>query len=212
MPTGYTSIIEEKDATFEEYVWRCARAFGALVTLRDDSLDVPVPAELKPSQHHAEWAAEARAKLDRLANLIAEEAERLAREDYERRAAAHRERVENGAKVAARYAAMRAKVADWQPPTPEHVGLKEFMLQQIDLCAKDGFAPYDGPPRHEPVRAWVERQRAEAAADVLRYEAGQREEEARTAKRNEWIAALRASVPQPASLASAGTGGDDDGR
>mgnify|MGYP003341377176 CR=1 FL=1 len=30
MPTGYTSIIEDRtDATFEEYVWRCARAFGA---------------------------------------------------------------------------------------------------------------------------------------------------------------------------------------
>jgi hypothetical protein len=48
MPTGYTCIIEDKpDVTFAEYVWRCARAFGALLSMREDSLDAPIPDELK---------------------------------------------------------------------------------------------------------------------------------------------------------------------
>jgi hypothetical protein len=192
MPTGYTSIIEEGEGcTFEAYLWRCARAFGALVTMRDDSLDAPIPERLQPTKHHAEWALEAKARLDRLANMTAEEATRAAREDYERRLAEWNASKEKAAAVAARYAAIRAKAADWQPPTPEHVGLKEFMIEQIDLCTKGGFGPWGDPPIEESARAWTERQRTAAADDYARYLQGQREEEERTAKRNEWIDALR---------------------
>ena len=42
MPTGYTAIIEDDpNCTFEQYLMRCARAFGATVTMRDDPLDKP---------------------------------------------------------------------------------------------------------------------------------------------------------------------------
>lgn len=40
MPTGYTSIIDDNEnVTFKEYALRCARGFGALMHLRDESLD-----------------------------------------------------------------------------------------------------------------------------------------------------------------------------
>ena len=38
MPTGYTANIVDGEETFEEYVWRCTRAFGAMMHMRDDSL------------------------------------------------------------------------------------------------------------------------------------------------------------------------------
>lgn len=39
MPTGYTAPVVDGEVTeLKEFVWRCARAFGALVYLRDDPL------------------------------------------------------------------------------------------------------------------------------------------------------------------------------
>lgn len=60
MTTGYTSIIED-GCSFAEYVWRCARAMGANIRMRDDSLDTPVR-EYEVDPHHQEQA-EAAAKL-----------------------------------------------------------------------------------------------------------------------------------------------------
>ncbi len=48
MPTGYTHLIEE-GCNLEEFVWACARAFGACVMMRDDSVDKPVPEKFEPS-------------------------------------------------------------------------------------------------------------------------------------------------------------------
>ena len=56
MPTGYTAYVQE-GATFEEFVWRCARNFGALVTMRDEPTDVPVPDAFTPSKYHLEQIA-----------------------------------------------------------------------------------------------------------------------------------------------------------
>ena len=37
MPTGYTlDLYNGKDITFEEFVLKCARAFGALIDMRDE--------------------------------------------------------------------------------------------------------------------------------------------------------------------------------
>ena len=32
---------------------------------------------------------------------------------------------------------MRDQVGDWLPPTEDHFGLQDFMIQQIDLCTVD---------------------------------------------------------------------------
>lgn len=46
MPTGYTADLMEKGMEFKPFVLQCARAFGALITMRDDSLDAPSPKSL----------------------------------------------------------------------------------------------------------------------------------------------------------------------
>ena len=42
MPTGYTAGILEGE-TFEQYALQCAKAFGALVMMRDEPSDAPIP-------------------------------------------------------------------------------------------------------------------------------------------------------------------------
>jgi len=39
MPTGYTNCIKD-GVTFEQFVWKCARAMGALVMMRDEPSNV----------------------------------------------------------------------------------------------------------------------------------------------------------------------------
>ena len=50
MPTGYTvALYEGKDVTFEDFVMGCSRAFGALISLRDEP-NAPIPEEFKVSE------------------------------------------------------------------------------------------------------------------------------------------------------------------
>ena len=58
MPTGFTCDIKD-GITFERFALNCARAFGALINMRDDSLDAEIPDEIKPSDHHVKALAEA---------------------------------------------------------------------------------------------------------------------------------------------------------
>lgn len=44
MPTGYTADVQSGKVTdFAEYAMNCARAFGALVLMRDDPSDADIP-------------------------------------------------------------------------------------------------------------------------------------------------------------------------
>ena len=62
MPTGYTAKIADGQ-TFEEFILSCARAFGALVEMRDEPADAPIPEEFKPSAYHTTQIGVARAKM-----------------------------------------------------------------------------------------------------------------------------------------------------
>ena len=129
MPTGYTNKVEQQ--TFEEFVWGCAEAFGALITLRDAPKGTPVPDKIEPSEYAIKALAEAEAGLEKLLALKGEDLERAYSEEW-----AHREkcRIESLNKMEATldsYEAMLEDVREWQPPTQDHVALKEFMESQL---------------------------------------------------------------------------------
>lgn len=49
MPTGYTAAVcDGKITEFPAFALQCARAFGALITMRDDAMNAPIPEEIKP--------------------------------------------------------------------------------------------------------------------------------------------------------------------
>ncbi len=53
MPTGYTqAIVDNPNLSFKSFVLQCSRAFGALVTMRDDDNNAPIPDEIKPDDYH----------------------------------------------------------------------------------------------------------------------------------------------------------------
>jgi hypothetical protein len=58
MPTGYTAKLMEEGQSFPEFAMRCARNFGALIMMRDESLDVPIPEQFEPSDYYRKKLSE----------------------------------------------------------------------------------------------------------------------------------------------------------
>lgn len=146
MPTGYTAALYDGTSqTFPEFAMRCARAFGALVEMRDAPMDAPVPERFAPATCHA---TELRMAEDRLATVrqwTPAQAAEEARRAYETALAWHRESEERQRARRERYTAMLAEVRAWRPPTPAHDGLKQFMIDQLTMSIAGDCAPLDPP-------------------------------------------------------------------
>lgn len=192
MPTGYTAIIEERaDLTFREFALRCARAMGACIMQRDDSID-ELPKAPEPSTFYAEQKVAAEAKLRELRSTSKACARALWEADCKRIETQNAESVAKAKETGRRYARMRAMVEAWKPPTKDHEGLKCFMLEQIDACKSD-WTPYlmaSAPSSEE----WLAKQ-IEAAEWSLKYSTEHAADEvARANERKAWIDDLYASV------------------
>lgn len=143
MPTGYTSIIKE-GVTFEQFVLRCARAMGACIALRDEPVDIKIPV-FEPSSYSKNKLKEAMLRLEALSfvsvttssspiiNFISiTEATKLAEKEYKDKIAYNKNGMAENNDLFHRYIKMLSMVKAWQPPTPDHAGLKEFMSEQIN--------------------------------------------------------------------------------
>lgn len=194
MPTGYTSdIYDGKAVTFEEFALGCARAFGALVTMRDDPRDAEIPQEFAPSLYHARAAGDARRRLDEV--LAWDEADAQDAADT-----AHLEAVQHAAEVTKRnselrerYEAMLVMVNAWEPPTEDHVEFKKFMADQLQSSI-DGDTYTVSVPDPVTPEQYVIDQTERAKRDIAYHEAEQAKEYERAEQRTAWVKALRASL------------------
>lgn len=134
MPTGYTSpLYEGKEISFEQFALRCARNFGALVMMRDEPLDAPIPEKFEPDEFLRKEYERCKKEYDDFINNPPSEKELEA--EYEARVAKSnsdfQRQQEERRLLGDRYENMVSKVLAWNPPTKEHVSLKEFMLSQL---------------------------------------------------------------------------------
>ena len=196
MPTGYTFKLMEKGQSFEDFVMGCARAMGACVTMRDDPDDKPIPEKFEPSSFYAESLEKELRALAYLEALDDEGRDRWGRarkatEIQSVRESILRERAQN-----ARLYEICAKVQAWTPPTPDHEGLKKFMLDQLDLSAID--VSYSELRAQDAVAKSPQEYFDEALKDHRRSSASyEREVEAerqRASNRTDWISKLRQSI------------------
>ena len=196
MATGYTADVKDgKISDFRVFAMRCARAFGALVEMRDDSLDAPIPEAFEPSTYHTNALATARAALARLqrmtviqANRAAEKAHAEAMREWER--AQRTREIER-----TRYAAMLAKVRAWQPPSSDHVPLKKFMVEQLEESIRfDCGDVSEWKPKPLNGAAWLAKEIERAQSDVAYHEEHLAEDIKRAAERTRWVQQLRDSL------------------
>ncbi len=130
MPTGYTCDID-KGQSFEDFALNCARAFGACAHQRDDTF-ARKPKLREKDTYHVEGLAKAVEKLNALNAMSADEkiayGEKLKNDAIDR----HQEYFNNKVMLRNKYDVMLVKVVSWNPPSPSHQELKNFMADQIN--------------------------------------------------------------------------------
>lgn len=198
MPTGYTADIA-KGISFEKFVWTCARGMGALVMMRDDPFNAPVPERFQPSAYNVEALAKARAERERIVGMTNAEADLAAAGAYEEARQQYEKRIADKDALRVKYQAMLAKVRDWTPPSKDHEGFKDFMdeqlTQSIDFdCSTRYMEP---PPKLMTGSEWRAERLKDLDRDIKYHHDENAKEVSRTEQRNAWVVALRASVPPP---------------
>ena len=194
MPTGYTAAIAD-GIDFNTFAWRCARGMGALIMMRDEPADAPIPERFEPSDYHAKKIEEARATLAKLEAMTKEEAEQAAELDYSVKVQNRDNSIWKAHELRRKYEAMLAQVKAWVPPTPDHEGFKQFMAEQIiQSISFDCDTSYLKPIQKLSPMEWLASSQAEAMRDISYHEAEHIKEVERADGRSAWVAKLRESL------------------
>ena len=193
MPTGYTSkIYDDKDQSPRDFILTCARAFGATITQRDDDLNEP-PKLREHDNHDAEMAAKYSAELAEVRAWTTDELSAAAAADNGKALTAWRESKLKSDALRVRYLAMLSEVDRWTAPTDDHMGLKEFMVNQLRESIQ-----FDCDSRPAPTGVTGYEYRAQRIEFLTRmaasYEKYAREEIERVDGANAWITALYDSL------------------
>jgi hypothetical protein len=132
MPTGYTAgILDGKITTFPQFAKLCMRAFGAAIHLRDESLDAEYEPRV-PSDYHSKAIEKANQLIIDAQKMSDKEIVDVKKEQLENSKKYHLKAIEKAKKSTIEMNKILADVRKWQPPTPEHTGIKDFMIDQIE--------------------------------------------------------------------------------
>jgi hypothetical protein len=137
MPTGYTAELMENGQDFEDFTLNCARAMGACVMLRDEASGKAPRRIENGSSYHLKGLEKAKVDLKEFKNISKVEKEIKAKKEIDANIKRYEKAIEKEKKENARLDAMAVQVNAWNPPTNEHQGLKDFMLQQIEVSSSD---------------------------------------------------------------------------
>lgn len=196
MPTGYTQCIE-KGVTFKDFALNCARAFGACVTLRDNST-APIPKEFKPSDYHKKEAAKNKKRYEQVKKLSTAMCSAEAEREYTVELANRARDLQRNTKLRKAYEDMRTQVNEWKCPDT-HVELKNFMINQIDISvdSDDYYKKELEKIKRKGAlsgEAWRTEKLSEIQRDI-RYDMDEYQKEVeRVADRNKWLKELRESL------------------
>lgn len=195
MPTGYTAAVQ--DGTITELVpfaMHCARAFGALVLMRDAPTNAPIPEAFAPSPFYLQRQREAEQRLAQLRTFSPLDAQRACQQEHTAATARWRDRCIEQAKQRARYQAMLDQVRGWAPPSKGHDQFHVFMQDQLVESLRHDCEDDEPAPRLERWPDWLHARIHRAYSDILRGQQEYAKELARTAERNDWLSGLRQSL------------------
>jgi hypothetical protein len=195
MPTGYTSsIYEGKEVSRNDFILGCARAFGALIEMRDSPSDTPIPDEFTPRNYHIDAIEKAKAEL--LVTYTIEEAQAILDEEYEKKVENNEKRIEEIKGLIKRYEDMKQEILAWVAPSEEHQGLKDFCIKQLeDSMEFDcNYSYYSKLPVKESAELWIINKREQVEKNLKYHEEEWKKELDRISSRNHWVRLLKNSL------------------
>lgn len=198
MPTGYTAPIAD-GITFKEYAMGCARAFGALIMMRDEPQNAEIPEAFKASTYHKDAIEKAAMELKELLAMDHAIAAAKAKESHQKHIDYHTEAIAKDEALAAKYKAMLAEVEAYESPSPDHDNFKKFMADQITESIKFDCSLNYHREAIESAKLmsgaeWIlsEKRRLD---DSMEYHKREHQKELdRTNERSEWVKKLRDSL------------------
>jgi hypothetical protein len=197
MPTGYTEGVASGEIkTLQEYAMTCARAMGALVSMRDSSFNAAIPEKLEPSTYHRDQLEKSQEELAILRRMSEAVWEEKAKAAFDEKQAWEKEYARKQEQQRARYERMRTLVLAWQN-SPE--GLKSFMISQLDDsikfdCPEGSYFGHVEQPRPDTGREWFLKQERTLLRNIARYSTEYEKELERVEERNKWLEQLRDSL------------------
>lgn len=194
MPSTYTNDIHEgRPVTFPEFALKCAREFGVCVSMRDESLDTPIPAAFEADPYYRQALEEAAARLAALMAMKPEEIEAAYLQARAKALADYEAGKQKRRELRERYTGMLAQVEAWEPPTPGHQKLQGFMRKQLEESMDTDAYELLPPVDHGAQVWWADRVAGTARLADYAEIADQTERE-RVQSRNEWLRLLRESL------------------
>lgn len=165
--------------------------------MRDEPHGAPIPKKFEVSTYHAKELEKAHETLKQITSRTEEDWYQAWHNYIKVVQAKQLQFKERNESTAHKYNAILKQVQDWLPPTPDHQGLKEFMVEQIQSslefdCISDKYAP-----KALGFDEWKEMERSSALRDVDYHTREWEAEKRRVAGRNKWLEQLRESVPMP---------------
>ena len=199
MPTGYTEFIENgKITTGADFIMLCARAIDVLGEMFDEPLSAPIPQELKGSSYYKERLDEYYHKLAILRGMFKEDIHNANEEEYQKKLQSRREHIERMKCSLEKYSKVRSEVMAWEPPTNDHVGLKNFAINQINMCTDDlqrNINYYESMPVEKPTdEEWYAHEVDVYEKYVRDYEKKALDAVKRNEYNNRWLSLLRDSL------------------
>lgn len=196
MPTGYTVTLMEKGQTFQEFIMVCARAFGAFIDMRESPYDALIPDKFEPSNYNAKRLIESREILAKLKSMTDAEKESFGQAAKSAEIQRIEQCLENDRAQNKRLEDMATQVNAWNPPTNDHQGLKDFMLQQISISKNrlDYIQTSLIEATEKPVLAYYVSAVSKAENGIKYHTEKNAEEIERANSRTEWVRQLRASI------------------
>ena len=195
MPTGYTAAIAE-GISFNDFVMRCSRNMGALITMRDEPMNAPIPDKFEPDPYYAQRVDELQKHLEALQALTPAEVNHKSMCEYTHQVAYRTKRLSEISELKDKYQIMLDKVQKWVPPTDDHKELKRFMIYQVAQSMESDcdVSYYSKEPEIVTGKQWLEKEITKTQKDLNYYSKEHSREVERVEKRNQWLKALRESL------------------
>ncbi len=194
MPTAYTQKVQDGTITeFSDFALDCARAFGALVALRDEP-GAEIPDRFEPSDHHFRQAEVAKAELSRLQGLSKHDAEKEMTREIQKWRDRRTQTAHDLDMYRKRYGDMLDRVHRWTPPTKDHEELKKFMIEQLSESIKFDCREYIPPRPISQCDKWLSDKIEQAERSRDYHEREYLKGVERAAERTRWLKALRESL------------------
>ncbi len=195
MPTGYTSSIKD-GITFERFILNCARAFGATITMRDKPANAEIPDEFKPTDYHTKELAELQVELENVKAMTVEAAIIRVKAEYAEKIAYYEQQIKECNDLKQKYSDMLIEAKKWEPPSADHQGLKDFMIQQISSSIDFDCSTeyYEKPIDPQTGEQWLLKKTQQLLKDIAYHKKEHQAEVERVNWRNKWVKELRGSL------------------